>query len=72
MKKEINIFIAVIFAILYGAMFFGTGYAIKSKTLNLNENFEKCRQLNGEYILSHNFKNDDHYEYCKVEEITRF
>ena len=64
--------IATILAILYGAMFFGVGYAIKSEPLNLNENFEKCRQLGGEYRLTHDFKSNAHYEYCELEEIVRF
>lgn len=40
--------------------------------LNLNENFEKCKNLGGEYRLIHDFKNGDHYELCEIGEIIRF
>jgi len=69
MKKEITISLIMFFVFI---LFTALGYFIAPQEIKLNENFEKCKQLGGEYNLTHNFKSGAHYEYCGLEEIIRF
>ena len=70
MKTEIGYIFLIATLFLVGGIVIG--WSITPQTINLDVNFQKCKELNGEYNLTHSFKNNVHYEYCEIAEIVRF